>query len=242
VSISQQELIHPLISSPYNVYPNFETVFTTLTPQLSFSLQTTFTCSNTRVPGESDDGKDIASEDDTLDDKWEEWHLPSTRRPSYDMFDSYALNHRGYTSLVIRRESNLSADQQSKIKHYLDPAALTPALSTATMSKMSPLVSSSHLQSVGQKIREEDISELNKSRYDLYNSGRSYQPRCMRMSRGGDRACWSKNNGGGEKHAAKLWQRMEEEARTDTVLEDKTPLLKNEGQTVYSIPPTELLV
>jgi len=217
-------------------------VFTNLTPQLSFSLQTTFTCSKPASTEGTDDDK-VKNEDDILDGNWEEWRLPlSKKRNSYDSFGGNSLTHRGNARLMIQRESNLPTHQRTQVKHYLDPAALAPSLSTAAISKTAPLAATSHLRSVGQEIRQEDISELKQSRYDLYSSGRSYQPRCMKIHHGGDRACWSKNNGGGEKHAAKLWQRMEEEARGDGVLEDTIPLLKDEGQTVYSIPPSEFLI
>ena len=217
-------------------------IFTNLTPQLSFSLQTTFTCSKPASTEETNEDK-VKNEDDILDGSWEEWRLPlSKKRNSYDSFGGNSLTHRGNAPLMIQRESNLSIDQQSQVKHYLDPAALAPSLSTAAISKTTPLVATSHLRSVGQEIRQEDISELKQSRYDLRGSGRTHQPKCMRLRHGLGMACRDKNNGGGGKHAAKLWQRMEEEARGDGVLDDKTPLLKNEGQSVYSIPPSEFLV
>jgi hypothetical protein len=217
--------------SPYNAYPNFETVFTTLTPQLSFTLQTTFLCSKTPAS----EGEGNQNEDETLDAKWEEWKLPAKKQSSSSPFGSmgsYGLNHRGYTPLVIHRESNLSVDQQSRLKHYLDPTALAPALSESILSHITPLESSAQLNLVGHENIVEEESELKQSRYDLYSSGRGYQPRCMRVQ-SRDRVCW--NNGGGGMHAAKLWQRMEEEKKGGVVV-DTVKAKEVEGQKVYRIP------
>jgi hypothetical protein len=227
-----------LTSSPYNVYPNFETVFTTLTPQLSFTIQTTFLCSKT--PGsEADDQNGY----EDLDAKWEEWRLPTKKQSSSDpygsmgSFSSQGLNHRGYTPLVIHRESNLSVDQQSKLKHYLDPAALTPALSTSIITNVAPLKSSSDLKLVGHENREEGESELKQSRYDLYSSGRGYQSPCMKARNMGDPSCYMRRHGGASSHAAKLWQRMEEEKKQGgDAVKDTNKAKEVSGQTVYRVP------
>jgi hypothetical protein len=124
------------------------------------------------------------------------------------------------------------------MKHYLDPAALAPVLSTKVLTRVDSFTSSSEDEKlVGQEMRVEEVSELKQSRYDLYSSGRQHQPRCMKTRHGGDPACWTKNNGGGGMHAAKLWQRMEEEARSEGVVDDNKILVEaGEGQIVYQIP------
>ena len=223
--------------SPYNVYPNFETVFTTLTPQLSFSLQTTFLC--TKSPASEVEGDQDGYED--LDAKWEEWRLPTKKQSSSDpygsmgSYNSYGLNHRGFTPLVVHRESNLSVDQRSKVKHYLDSSALAPALSQSIISSISPLKSSTVFKLVGHENKEEGESELKQSRYDIYSSGRGYQPRCMRSSFRYVN-CWNQNNGGGGMHAAKLWQRMVEEKKSEAAVVDTNKAKDASGQTVYRIP------
>jgi len=235
---SPYHLIHSkLRSSPYNVYPNFETVFTSLTPQLEFSLQSTFLCSKTPPEG---DGEQNEYED--LDAKWEEWRLPTKKQSSSDPFGSMSpyssrgLNHRGYTPLVIHRESSLSVDQQSKLKHYLDPTALAPALSNSIVSRITPLNPSSQLQLVGHENRVEEEIELKQSRYDLYQSGRGYQSRCRRARFGGEPSCLRRNNGGDRSHAAKLWQRMEEEKKSSKAVVETNKAKGVSDQTVYRVP------
>ena len=234
---SPYHLIHSkLRSSPYNVYPNFETVFTSLTPQLEFSLQSTFLCSKTPPEG---DGEQNEYED--LDAKWEEWRLPTKKQSSTDPFGSMSpfssrgLNHRGYTPLVIHRESNLSVDQQSKLKHYLDPSALAPRLSNSIVSSIVPLKSSAQLKLVGHENREEEEIELKQSRYDLYSSGRGYQSLCMKSRRAGDPSCYRRNGGGGS-HAAKLWQRMEEEKKSSEAVLETNKAKDVSEQAVYRVP------
>jgi hypothetical protein len=222
--------------SPYNAYPNFETVFTTLTPQLSFTLQTTFLCSKTPP---SEEGDQNGYED--LDAKWEEWRLPTKQQSSdpygsMGSFSSQGLNHRGYTPLVIHRESNLSEDQQSKLKHYLDPAAIAPSLSASIISNISPLKSSAGLKLVGHENREEGESELKQSRYDLYSSGRGYQSPCMKSRHMGDPSCYMRRHGGASSHAAKLWQRMEEEKKGGEAVVDTNKAKEISGQKVYRVP------
>jgi hypothetical protein len=222
--------------SPYNAYPNFETVFTTLTPQLAFTLQTTFLCSKTPASEEGDQ-----NEYEDLDTKWEEWRLPSKKQSSSGPYgsmgpNSHGLNHRGYTPLVIHRESNLSVDQQSKLKHYLDPAALAPSLSTSIISNVTPLKSTSGLKIVGHENREEGESELKQSRYDLYSSGRGYQSPCMKARHMGDPSCYMRRNGGASSHAAKLWQRMVEEKKGGEAVIETNKAKEISGQTVYRVP------
>jgi hypothetical protein len=151
--------------------------------------------------------------------------------------NSHGLNHRGYTPLVIHRDSNLSVDQQSKLKHYLDPAAFAPALSASIISNISPLKSSAGLKLVGHENREEEEGDLKQSRYDLYLSGRGYQSPCMKARNMGGPSCYWRHNGGANSHAAKLWQRMEEEKKQggDAVVNtDKAKEIS--GQTVYRVP------
>jgi len=222
--------------SAYNAYPNFETVFTSLTPQLSFTLQTTFLCSKTQPEVDGD-----PNEYEDLDAKWEEWRLPTKKQSSSDpfgsmgSFSSRGLNHRGYTPLVIHRESNLSVDQQSKLKHYLDPTALAPRLSNSIVSSIVPLKSSAQLKLVGHENREEEEIELKQSRYDLYSSGRGYQSLCMKARHAGDPSCYRRNGGGGS-HAAKLWQRMEEEKKSSEAVLETNKAKDAPGQTVYRVP------
>jgi hypothetical protein len=228
--------VSELRPSPYNVYPNFETVFTTLTPQLSFTLQTTFLCSKT--PASEGEGDQDEYED--LDAKWDEWRLSTKQQSSSGPYGSmgpyHGLNHRGYTPLVIHRESNLSVDQQSKLKHYLDPAASAPALSASIISSITPLKSSSALKVVGHENRVEEEGELKQSRYDLYLSGRGYQSPCMKARHMGDPSCYRRNSGGASSHAAKLWQRLEEEKKSGEAVVDTNKVKEISGQTVYRIP------
>jgi len=151
--------------------------------------------------------------------------------------NSHGLNHRGYTPLVIHRESNLSVDQQSKLKHYLDSTALAPALSDSIISNTTPLKSSSGLKLVGHENREEGESELKQSRYDLYSSGRGYQSPCMKARHMNDPSCYMRRHGGGNSHAAKIWQRMEEEKKQggDAVVNTNNAK-EASGQTVYRVP------
>jgi hypothetical protein len=223
--------------SPYNVYPNFETVFTTLTPQLSFTLQTTFLCSKTPTS----EGEKDQNEYEDLDARWDEWRLPSKKQSSSGPYgsmgpQSHGLNHRGYTPLVIHRESNVSVDQQSKLKHYLDPAAFAPALSASIISSITPLKSSSGLKSVGHESREEEEGDLKQSRYDLYLSGRGYQSPCMKARHMGDPSCYMRRHGGASSHAAKLWQRREEEKKGGEAVVNAVSAKEAEGQTVYRVP------
>ena len=240
-SSSQCESLYNLVhsklrASPYNAYPNFETVFTSLTPQLSFTLQTIFLCSKTppEVAGDQNEYED-------LDAKWEEWRLPTKKQSSSDPFGSmgsfrsHGLNHRGYTPLVIHRESNLSVDQQSKLKHYLDPTALAPALSSSIISSTTPFKSSAQLKLVGHENREEEEIEMKQSRYDIYSSGRGYQSLCMKSRHAGDPSCYRRNGGGGS-HAAKLWQRMEEEKKSSEAVLETNKAKDVSGQTVYRVP------
>ena len=223
---------------PYNAYPNFETVFTTLTPLLSFSLETTFLCTKTS----STNGEGQRTEDEALDVEWHEWSLPTKKPSSSDLFEmsgyfnSYGLNHRGSTPLVIRRESNLSAEQRSELKHYLDPNALAPGLSGSAVSGITPLRSSSELRLVGHENREEAEGELKQSRYDLYQSGRGYQSRCRRTRFGGEPSCLRRNNGGDRSHAAKLWQRMEEEKKSSEAVVETNKAKDVSEQAVYRVP------
>lgn len=162
------------------------------------------------------------TESEKLDEEWEEWALPvkSKSRTSLGGHPSRYLRHTGTLPLHIHRDSNLTPEQQSRLVHYLNPAAKAPRLSSSIRSDITRLTtdSDSDFELVGQVNRKEEVSELKQSRYDLYASGRQHQPRCARRN-GNIDGCWSQNNGGGGMHAAKLWQRMEAEKKTDVQAE-----------------------
>jgi len=201
-------------SSPYNVFPNFEKVFSTLTPHLQFQLQTAFLCAKPADPASPDVKEKTESE--KLDEEWEEWTLPTKTksRTSLGGHPSRYLRHTGTLPLHIHRDSNLTPERQGQLVHYLNPAALAPRLTSTIISQITPLTSESKMdfELVGQVNRKEEVSELKQSRYDLYASGRQHQPRCARRN-GNIDGCWSQNNGGGGMHAAKLWQRKEQEKK-----------------------------
>jgi hypothetical protein len=175
-------------------------------------LQTAFLCAKPADPASVE--KNEKSETEKLDEEWQEWTLPTTvkSRTSLGGRLSRYSRHTGTLPLYIHRNSNLTPDQQSRLVHYLDPAAKAPRLSSTIISKIVPLTDDSEFELVEQVNRKEEGSELKQSRYDLYASGRQHQPRCARRN-GNIDGCWSQNNGGGGMHAAKLWQRMEEEKK-----------------------------
>jgi len=90
---------------------------------------------------------------------------------------------------------------------------------------------------VGHENREEGESELKQSRYDLYSSGRGYQSPCMKARHMNDPSCYMRRHGGGNSHAAKIWQRMEEEKKQggDAVVNTNNAK-EASGQTVYRVP------
>jgi hypothetical protein len=191
--------------SPYNALPGFQATFTTFTPQISFNLHTSFLCTQQIDPEET------KSEDETLDAEWEEWRLPSLKRKQRSNMPSFlsSMDHTGGMSIKIVRPSSVDPARQALLKHYSDPTAKAPLLSTQILSKPIMLKDESTLVLVGLENRDEGEQELKQWRYDLWSSGRQRQPRCRRGENEG--GCWNLNNGGGGMHAAKLWQRFERE-------------------------------
>jgi hypothetical protein len=189
-----------------------ESIAHTMFSQISKKLQTAFLCARPVDPASAE--QEEKSESEKLDQEWQEWSLPTkvSTRTTLGGPPSRYLRHTGSLPLHIHRQSNLTPEQQSQLVHYLDPAAKAPRLSSTIISKIVPLTDDSEFELLGQVNRKEEGSELKQSRYDLYASGRQHLPRCARRNGNVD-GCWSQNNGGGGMHAAKLWQRMEEEKK-----------------------------
>jgi hypothetical protein len=58
----------------------------------------------------------------------------------------------------------------------------------------------------------------------------------MKSRHMGDPSCYMRRHGGASSHAAKLWQRMEEEKKGGEAVVDTNKAKEISGQTVYRVP------
>ncbi|KIR52842.1 hypothetical protein I315_04705 [Cryptococcus gattii Ru294] len=170
--------------------PTFTSTFESFLSTFRVSLHTTFLCENST----SDFAVDVVSPDEPQyterDAEWSEFRLPrktdeSKSRKSQRQGQS--LNHDGSIPFAVRLMSEEAVVDMPV--HYLEPQALAPVLSLD-----SKLVSD--YPRVGSNLREEDPTQLKKSRYADGIRGLS-RSRTMR------------NQGGLWMHAARLWQAAE---------------------------------
>ncbi|KIR78795.1 hypothetical protein I306_04157 [Cryptococcus gattii EJB2] len=173
-----------------DAFPTFTSTFESFLSTFRVSLHTTFLCENST----SDFAVDVVSPDEPQyterDAEWSEFRLPrktdeSKSRKSQRQGQS--LNHDGSIPFAVRLMSEEAVVDMPV--HYLEPQALAPVLSLD-----SKLVSD--YPRVGSNLREEDPTQLKKSRYADGIRGLS-RSRTMR------------NQGGLWMHAARLWQAAE---------------------------------
>ncbi|KAE8542879.1 hypothetical protein D1P53_000942 [Cryptococcus gattii VGV] len=176
--------------------PTFTSTFESFLSTFRVSLHTTFLCENST----SDFAVDEVSADESRyterDAEWSEFRLPPKTDESKSrksQRQGRSLNHDGSIPFAVRLMSEEAVVDMPV--HYLEPQALAPVLSLD-----SKLVSD--YPRVGSNLREEDPTQLKKSRYADGIRGLS-RSRTMR------------NNGGLWMHAARLWQAAENKDQKD---------------------------
>ncbi|KIR59102.1 hypothetical protein I314_05086 [Cryptococcus bacillisporus CA1873] len=176
--------------------PTFTSTFESFLSTFRVSLHTFFLCENST----SDFAVEEVSADEPQyterDAEWSEFRLPpKTDEPKSrkSQRQGRSLNHDGSIPFAVRLMSEEAVVDMPV--HYLEPQALAPILSLD-----SKLVSD--YPRVGSNLREEDPTQLKKSRYADGIRGLS-RSRTMR------------NQGGLWMHAARLWQAAENKGQKD---------------------------
>lgn len=182
--------------SAEDALPTFMSTFESFLSTFRVNLHTTFLCENST----SDFAVEKVSADEPQyterDAEWSEFRLPpKTDEPKSrkSQRQGRSLNHDGSIPFAVRLMSEEAVVDMPV--HYLEPQALAPILSLD-----SKLVSD--YPRVGSNLREEDPTQLKKSRYADGIRG---------LSR--SRTMW--NQGGLWMHAARLWQAAENKGQKD---------------------------
>lgn len=196
-------ILSPFDVVPYVSYhsaedalPTFTSTFQSFLSTFRVGLRTTFLCENSTSDFVVDEVSADESQYIERDAEWSEFRLPPKTDESKSRKSQRrgrSLNHDGSIPFAVRLMSEEAVVDMPV--HYLEPQALAPVLSLD-----SKLVSD--YPRVGSNLREEDPTQLKKSRYADGNRHLS-RSRTMR------------NEGGLRMHAARLWQAAENKGQKD---------------------------